>query len=152
LFGGIGNDVVKGGAGNDTLMNGFDGNDVMYGGRGVDQMFGGSGQDRFVFKDKHDSGKTLLTADIVQDFQSIADQADPLERDRIDLRGIERQIDHDLKFQGSGPGLSPGKFKIVFDSATEQVLIDTNGKAGVDMVIDLSQGTVTALAKGDFIL
>jgi Ca2+-binding RTX toxin-like protein len=167
LFGGTGNDLVDGGTGNDSLY-GQEGNDLLKGGVGADSLSGGedadrligghgqdtmlgdAGQDRFVFKDKHDSGKTLLTADHIQDFQSIADQADPLERDHIDLRGIERQIGHDLKFKGAGT--DPGKFKIVFDAATEQVLIDTNGKAGVDMVIDLSQGTVTALTKGDFIL
>jgi Ca2+-binding RTX toxin-like protein len=149
LFGGTGNDLVDGGTGNDSLY-GQEGDDRLIGGVGQDNLLGDAGQDRFVFKTKHDSGKTLLSADAIQDFQSIADQADPLERDRIDLRGVERQIDHDLKFKGAGT--DPGKFKIVFDAATEQVLIDTNGKAGVDMVIDLSQGTVTALTKGDFIL
>jgi len=149
LYGQEGNDLLKGGVGADSLQGGEDA-DRLIGGRGQDSMLGDEGQDRFVFNNKHDSSNDPLTADDIGDFQSIADQADPLERDRIDLRGLERQIGHDLKFKGAGT--DPGKFKIVFDAATEHVLIDTNGKAGVDFIIDLSDGTVTALAKGDFIL
>ena len=151
LFGETGNDVLLGGDGDDGMVGGF-GLDKLIGGKGRDSMTGNQGRDVFVFKSKADSTDDALTADTIDDFQSIADQAVASERDKIDLRGLENAIGHDLKFQGSGAGLTPGKFKIVFDETTELVLIDTDGTAGADFIIDLSVGTVTALEKGDFIL
>jgi Ca2+-binding RTX toxin-like protein len=149
LFGQEGNDLLKGGDGDDSLAGGADA-DRLIGGHGQDNLTGDAGQDRFVFKGKHDSGNLPATADVIQDFQSIADQAVLTERDRIDLRGLERAIHHNLHFQGTDVDL--GKFGIIFASATERIVIDTDGKPDIDMVIDLSPGTVTALAKGDFIL
>jgi Ca2+-binding RTX toxin-like protein len=150
LFGGTGNDLVDGGTGNDSLY-GQEGNDRLIGGVGQDNLTGDAGQDRFVFQRKQDSSNDVLTADSIEDFQSIADQANPLERDRIDLRGIERQIGHNLHFLGTDVDLGR-KYGIVFASVTERILIDTDGRPDIDIVIDLSDGTVTALAKGDFIL
>jgi len=167
MFGGPGNDFLDGGTGNDSLsgqegndlLQGGDGNDSLAGGTGADRLIGGrgqdtmlgdAGQDRFVFKGRNDSSADPLTADAIDDFQSIADQADTLERDRIDLRGIERQIGHKLHFLGTDVDLGR-KYGIVFASLTERILIDTDGRPDIDIVIDLSNGTVTALAKGDFI-
>jgi len=177
LFGGTGNDLVDGGTGNDSLY-GQEGNDLLKGGVGADSLSGGedadrliggvgldvltgdAGQDRFVFKTKHDSGKDLLTADIIGDFHSITDEADLAERDRIDLRGLERAIDHKLHFIPDGAadnlGRGQGKYGIVFTvgdpavSGDEVILIDLNGKAGADFAIRMDD--VTALLRGDFIL
>jgi Ca2+-binding RTX toxin-like protein len=152
LVGGVGNDVLKGGSsgsGVDSLFGG-DGNDRLVGGRGQDGLFGEAGADKFVFKTAHDTSNDPLTADAIQDFNSIADQADLAERDRIDLRDLEQAIHHNLRFLGNDVDLA--KFGIIFVSTTERVLIDTDGKSDIDMVIDLSGGTVTSLAKGDFIL
>ena len=151
LDGERGNDRLLGGAGNDRML-GSEGDDVLIGGTGLDDLRGGTGRDLFVFR-KNDSAANGAFADDIKDFHSIADELVVSERDGIDLRGLEKQIGHKLKFQGSGPGLfDPGKFKIVFDENSKLVLIDTNGKPGVDFAIDLSVSTVTGLEKGDFLL
>ncbi|HEY8277009.1 MAG TPA: calcium-binding protein [Methyloceanibacter sp.] len=158
LFGQEGNDLLKGSAGADSLAGGEDA-DRLIGGGGQDNLLGDTGQDRFVFKTKHDSGKDLVTADIIGDFHSITDEADPAERDRIDLRGLERAIDHKLHFipdaAADNLGKGQGKYGIAFTvgdpgvSGDEVILIDLNGKAGADFAIRVDD--VTALLKGDFI-
>ncbi|WP_034292686.1 cadherin-like domain-containing protein [Herbaspirillum sp. RV1423] len=49
LYGGGGNDILRGGKGFDSLYGG-DGNDILDGGAGMDRLIGGDGSDTYVFR------------------------------------------------------------------------------------------------------
>ena len=66
LKGGAGNDELHGGAGNDKLDGGA-GNDFLYGGEGVDILKGGAGADKFAFY-YGDSGIEQDELDTISDF------------------------------------------------------------------------------------
>ena len=68
LYGGAGNDTLRGGSKNDVLSGG-DGNDYLSGGKGQDVMFGGSGADTFVRRQRNRaSAPTPAFDEVVLDF------------------------------------------------------------------------------------
>jgi Ca2+-binding RTX toxin-like protein len=153
LRGGTENDLLDGGAGADILSGG-DGTDSLTGGLGQDLLQGDAGSDRFVFKSKLDSSKDFGSADVIMDFHSVTDfVGDPANQDKIDLKGLERAIHHQLHFISNPAklGKGNGEFGVAYDSVKKVVMIDLNGHAGADFLIHLSQD-VAALKAGDFIL
>nr|MCM0593777.1 family 16 glycosylhydrolase [Gloeotrichia echinulata DEX184] len=89
IFGGAGNDILKGGSGNNTL-NGGDGNDILIGvnstavqpGLGeIDILTGGAGQDKFVLGDAtkfyYNDGNNLVAGlgdyALITDFNAVQD-------------------------------------------------------------------------------
>jgi serralysin len=79
-IGGGGNDVLVGNSAGNRLEGGA-GNDGLTGNGGKDFLAGGAGTDRFVFISELDSGPTVLSADVIIDFDVTSDF--------IDLRSMD---------------------------------------------------------------
>jgi VCBS repeat-containing protein len=143
VIGSAGADTILGGAGNDTLAGGG-GDDVITGGLGIDVLGGGSGADRFVFL-KTDSGKTIATADRIDDF-------DGAEGDRIDLSAIDANTkngatDDAFDFIGTA-AFSKVAGQLHYDVLGADVFVtgDTNGDGKADfgfLLSNTSSVTVT---------
>ena len=121
LIGGGGNDMIRAGGGNDKV-NGGAGDDTIDGGAGVDRLTGGLGADVFVF------GANAGKGDVITDFTPGLD--------RIDLSPTGAA----LVFGGN----------VVFDAATQHLLVDLDGAPGAELAILLVG--VTTLAAADLIL
>ena len=78
--GSSGNDRLNGN-GVANVLTGNAGNDVLIGHGGKDTLSGGAGEDRFMFRDACDTGPTMLSADLITDFNAAEDV--------LDLRGID---------------------------------------------------------------
>ncbi len=144
VFGGDGNDVIKGGIDNDMFF-GDAGNDILTGGRGRDTLFGGLNNDIFDFN----SIKETLRGsnrDKIMDFQRGPDH--------IDLRGIDAKTgvsgNNAFKFIGKDSfSDEKGELRFVDKGSTVIVQGDVNDDGKVDFEIFVNVG---ALAKGDFLL
>lgn len=80
LYGGNGNDTLHGGSGMDTLY-GEAGNDILFGGTGSDTLTGGAGNDRFMFDPSTASIDTITDfnpAEDTLDFSKLLTSYDPL--------------------------------------------------------------------------
>lgn len=121
LIGGAGNDAIEGGAGRDRI-NGGAGDDTITGGAGADRLTGGAGADLFRF------GAADGPGDVITDFT-------PGE-DRIDLTPTGAA----LVFGGN----------VVFDAATQRLLVDLDGVPGAELAIALPG--VAALAAAELVL
>jgi len=152
IAGGAGNDSLTGGSGNDELAGGA-GDDILVGGIGADKLDGGEGADLYVFNAVADSQASAshnfnaATGDVIDGFTSIADNSDPLSRDKIDLRGLVTSIGHGLTWSGANPSVF-GVWRTVSGSATF-VNIDTSGDGLADMVIKIN--SLETLVAGDFL-
>ena len=128
------NDGFSGSAGNDTLrgmegddyVGGGDGNNVLAGGLGKDSLAGGSGTDQFVFD----------TAPVAREMDELI---------YFD-HGVDKVVLDSAMFTGLTVGaLSADAFvngakaldaedRILFDTATDRILYDADGKGGVAAV------------------
>lgn len=141
MLGDAGNDELAGGAGDDDLRGGI-GDDVLVGNAGADVMSGGLGIDVFVLDDISDTGNTGLTADRIRDFG--------LGDDVIDLSEVGTG---EFTFRGTGGFTATGgmevRYNIVASGATV-VRMDVDGNGTQDGIILLVGGpTLTA---DDFLL
>ena len=118
-----------------ATLNGGDGNDTFISSNGADQLIGGSGADRFVFRDTLQSSATIF--DTIQDFVVGQDK---------------------LVFEGLGNGTfsmvssftNTGDAQAKWDSATNILLVDSDGNGAADMKLVLLASTSDALSASDF--
>jgi Ca2+-binding RTX toxin-like protein len=137
LIGNSGDNVLKGGNGADTLI----------GGKGIDTLDGGYQADLFQFR-QGDTGKTIATADTIDDFY----QEDG---DRIDLSLIDARKgvagDQAFSFIGSAAFHDvAGELRAVTDGTNTYVYGDTNGDGTADLVLRITRSLT--LQTGDFVL
>jgi len=156
ISGGSGDDYIKGSRGNDNLrgeagadlLNGGIGRDNLAGGFGQDTMIGGTDTDVFLWATVLETGQSIFTADIIEDFSSI-------EQDKIDLSGIDANsisvgnqgftfISTSL-FSGTA-----GQLRTFHRDGNTFLAGDVNGDASPDFMIKLT-GTIS-LTASDFVL
>jgi serralysin len=143
IWGANGNDVIYGRDGADTLYGGA-GNDLLYGGNGLDRLEGGAGADSFVFN-------TALagSVDTIADF-SVVD-------DRILL---ENAIFTALTATGTlagtaftvGASATTAAHRILYNSATGQLLYDADGNGAGAAVHFATLSTGLAMTAADFVV
>jgi Ca2+-binding RTX toxin-like protein len=151
LVGTAGRNLLEGAAGNDTLV-GDRGADVLRGGAGRDKLTGGAGADRFVFASASELSTSPASSDTISDFSRASG-------DRIDLVGIDadpatagNQAFSFIGSTGFRAGLSTGKLRYVYDSATGTGMLQgsTDADSQPEFVIRLLG--VPSLQAGDLML
>jgi len=147
IYGGSGNDHIDAGNGIDTIYGGSNndtitGNgdaDTIIGGYGADLLTGAGGADKFVYLDQKDTGDTIT------DF-SHADG------DKIDLSALG--VTTFVGSLGSDPdapaSLAAHSVGYEVNGVGITLYVDTDGVAGADLEIDLSNGYTPV--SGDLIL
>lgn len=145
MYGGGGNDGLRGFDGNDTLSGGR-GNDTLVGGRGIDSLSGGGGGDRFDFNRVTESGITAATRDHIADFVHLTDD--------IDLRTLDAKTgtpgNDTFVFKGTQAFNAEGQVRVVQSGNHTIVQLNTTGRTGAEMTIQLDNFTATALGPADF--
>jgi Ca2+-binding RTX toxin-like protein len=120
---------------------------TIVGGAGADTLEGKGGADRFVLTSLADSGTALASADRIVDFKAI-------EGDRIDLSGIDANLDIDgdqaFVFIGNAAFTGAGQVRVVEASGQRTVSLNVNANTGTDLILVLSGAG--ALSNGDFVL
>ena len=122
-----GNDTLTGSAQAETL-NGGTGNDFIYGAGGADTLIGGLGADQFIFKTVADSSPNSLVT--ITDFNSL--QGDVINLMTVD--GDTAAGQQSFHFIGNS-SFSQHAGELRFDTASHQLMGDTNGDGLVDMQI-----------------
>jgi serralysin len=153
MLGGNGNDALTGGAGND-LLRGQTGNDLLRGGAGVDVLIGGTGNDTFDFDlatDSRPGARDIIRAgDTTTAFQGAGAAAG----DRIDLSGIDANVNAggNQAFVWGGGGI--GRVSAVNSGANTVIHANTDGDAAWEFELVIEDGNVNASAyrAADFIL
>lgn len=147
LYGGSGGDTLHGGAGADSLLGGA-GADVLTGAAGIDRLSGGAGADIFAFRTTADSGRTLATSDLIEDFSTR--QYDKVDLTRIDANSLVagNQAFHFIGAQGFGG--HAGDLRTVHLGGKTVVIADTNGDRLADFAIAI-EGSI-ALTETLFLL
>ena len=135
LYGYGGGDLMFGGIGNDTL-EGDRGNDTLRGDAGLDFLAGGPGGDRFVWSLVEDTGVTVNTADVIDDFNLA-------EGDRIDLAAIDANIvasgNQAFTFIGNAAfSGAPGEINYIFVAGETVIQLQTGTSADAEAVIRLN--------------
>ena len=132
LDGNNNNDSLYGGSGSDTIK-GSNNNDLIVGGYGADTLTGGNGSDTFKYLSNFDTGDTIT------DFAA---------GDKIDLSAFAPSAFIGAILSAGAVGANQVGFMTVLGVTT--VYVDTDGVAGADLEIYLSNGYVPAAS--DFIL
>ena len=153
ILGANGNDTLTGGSGND-LLRGQTGSDLLRGSAGADVLIGGTGNDVFDFNIASESAPG--SRDIIRagDSATAFQGAGTADGDRIDLSGIDANVnvsgDQAFIWGGSGAGhLS------VTNSGTTTVVhgnIDGDAAFEFELVIEDSGVLASAYRAADFIL
>jgi Ca2+-binding RTX toxin-like protein len=140
IVGNAGNNVIDGGGGADRII----------GGRGVDTLVGGSEADTFIWREANETGVTIATADLIQDFNFAAG-------DRIDLSLIDANVyvDDDQPFAFIGQGAftlndatpdpsdaTPGQIRYFHSGGNTIIELQTGTSPDIEAVIRLA-GIVT---------
>ena len=144
--GGGGSDYITGNNASNALT-GNGGNDVLTGGLGKDILSGGAGSDRFVFTTDQDSGPTMLSADVIVDFDT--------RYDRIDIRGIDANAslagNQAFVFSGFVSSYNDAsQVRAAYVSGNTVLYLNTDADMSTESVIVL-QG-IHILAADDFLL
>lgn len=139
LYGDKGDDVLKGSVGNDSL-DGGDNDDKLYGGAGGDLLRGGLGADEFHFQKQSDG------ADVVADFDTGGDKL------VFNASGFDN-MDQDFDLVvGVDPTASSGKGTFLYDTSSQQLFWDADGKGGDAGVLVARLDDVASLSKDDFVI
>jgi len=163
----VGSDVkatLNGGAGNDTLT-GTSRTDTITGGVGADSLTGDAGNDTFFFADAAaDTGITVATADVIQDFNTGSDQIDINTAaagvawvNNTTVGGVNIATTVAADFAGAltaANGVLTGtvdQYAFQHDGTNGYLFIDDDGTAGADSVIVLAGIDNTEFAFGDVI-
>ncbi len=134
-------DVLIGSTGADTLIGGG-GADRIYGGWQKDVMTGGEGADLFIFDGMGDSD--LVSRDIITDFQ--------VGVDKLQFSGFLLSGEFSLTTEQVFSGFqATGNTQFHFVDPTDQLLIDMNGDAVMDMRMTLQGVDGSQLTKADII-
>jgi Ca2+-binding RTX toxin-like protein len=140
LYGGDGNDFLKGGAGYSVLVGGA-GNDTLIGGAGINLLIGGDGADRLV---GNGGGDLLIGGRTAFDGNDLALSA--LLAEWASGRSYAERVAN-LRGKGTGPRLNGNYFLLatgpgatLFDDGSADVL---TGSAGIDWFFIGVAGTVT---------
>jgi hypothetical protein len=105
------------------------------------------GNDKFVFAAMTESGKTLAKADVILDFLP--------GKDKIDVHSIDAKPggpDNHFDFIGTAAFSKAGQIRVVAHGHDTEILFNTVGKSGTDMMIVLDNIKPAALHASDFIL
>jgi trimeric autotransporter adhesin len=125
LGGDTGADVINGGAGADQIV----------GGGGKDLLIGGTGNDSFIFRAITDSGTTVLTADVISDYNT-GDKIDISEIDAIAGGGLANDV-----FVADADNIyTAGEVEVTQNGSTVTVELFTDNTAGADMVFLVTLG------------
>ena len=145
IDGGSGDDVAWGASGNDSLIGGDD-DDLLIGGPGRDQLTGGNDFDTFAYLRTSDSGTTVATRDVINDFVSGTDV--------IDLSNLDaRQGGTNDAFVFIGAAVFSsvaGQLRFKISGVNVIVEGDVNGDAVADFSIVVA--ATAAMVAGDFVL
>jgi Ca2+-binding RTX toxin-like protein len=136
LFGGAGNDNLKGGGGADLIL----------GGLGSDSLTGGGGADVFRYDSTAESNAGAT--DVIGDFAAGLDKVD---LGRIDSNSL---VAGDQAFQWIGSSAFSGvagQLRVYQSGGYQWVAGDTDGDGAADLLIAFQAGTA-ALGQGDFLL
>ena len=131
IVGGIGNDGLFGGSGADTINGGL-GNDTITGGYGADNLAGGGGNDIFVYLSALDTGDTISDCD---------------SGDKINLAVFAPSSF--IGLIGAAGAVGPNQVGYMSSAGVTTIYVDTDGIAGADMEIVLSNGHIPLA--GDFV-
>ncbi|MCF3639882.1 hypothetical protein LXM94_07860 [Rhizobium sp. TRM95111] len=166
LYGGNGDDIIRGGSfkntisggsGNDDIMA-SDSRDVIIGGGGHDRMYGLDGGDRFVFRSVADIGKGLGNRDVIEDFKlGTFNGADRIDLSQIDAKRGTPKNDKFTFVAEEGADFSGRKGELVWETKpiaggfnAALVKGDVNGDGKADFILEVTD-SMDMLA-GDFIL
>jgi serralysin len=140
--------MLRGGGGNDRLNGGL-GFDKLVGGFGRDAMTGGANRDVFDFNIAGETGKTLFTRDVIQDFSHV--QGDDIDLSTIDAKsGVAGNQKFAFIGQGAFTG-AKGQLHYRFEGPAKTIVEgDINGDKKADFQIELTGHKL--LFGGDFIL
>jgi hypothetical protein len=132
INGGDGNDWLFGGAGNDTLIGGV-GKDIISSGVGADKMTGSSGADIFVFNDSALGTAKSGPHDVITDFLAGTDKLDLSMLYSAHAMGT-------IVAGNASAGAAVSNYGLVYNISGGKTYVygDTNGVAGADFVIELS--------------
>lgn len=159
LYGGGGDDVINGNNGNDTIYGGS-GNDHLNGNNHVDTLYGGSGSDTIQGGNDNDTiiggyGADTLSGNGGNDtfrYLSNLDTGDSITDfalgDKIDLAAFAPTAFVGLL--GSAGAVGPNEVGYMVNAGVTTLYVDTDGVAGADLEIYLTNGYVPAAT--DFIL
>ena len=148
--GGIGNDTISTGAGADTVQGG-DGDDDITGGVGKDFLSGGLGVDTFRFI-SGDSGTTIGSLDLIQDWTSGADKLDLVGAGGTVTNYVETSaIDYanGLANANTAFGANPGLDYYVAQIGTDVVIFTDSGTNTTTDAIVLVGKTLADIAFTD---
>ncbi len=149
IFGEAGNDTLKGNRGNDYIhggtgldtIDGGKGNDTIIGGDNVDTMTGGKGDDVFAFLLASDTGILSTTRDKILDF-------DDSGNDFIDLSALAGTY----TYMGTGAFTAANQVRVTTSGSHVLVHVNTDADVAAEMVIELSNTTLSQVDATDFIL
>lgn len=130
LYGDEGNDTLSGGGGNDRLN----------GGAGRDRLTGGSGADVFIF-DSWDGSNPF--GDTITDFVSGTDRLAFATGDFEGMDGV-------LRFRNATSAGGTGESWFYFDTATDRLFWDRDGRGGSAAVVVATLTGVDRLTEADF--
>jgi hypothetical protein len=164
ISGGTGVDTITG-SGQADSINGGAGADVITGGVGADSLTGDAGNDTFFFADAAaDTGITVATADVIQDFNTGSDQIDIDTAaagvawvNNTTVGGVNIATTVAANFAGAltaANGVLTGtvdQYAFQHDGTNGYLFIDDDGAAGADSVIVLAGIDNTEFAFGDVI-
>lgn len=140
--GGAGNDSLSGLVGSDTLK-GDAGDDSISGGLGVDQLWGGAGADKFAF----DVKAKPANADHILDFDAL----DAIVVDTGVFKSIKTEV-FKSKFFHVGKKAKDANDYFIFNTKTDELSYDKDGKGGKAQKLIASFDTDVDLTSADFLL
>ncbi len=144
--GGTGNDMLTGNALANRLEGGL-GLDVLMGLGGKDILIGGAGADQFVFISDLDSGPTVLSADVIQDFNVLTDV--------IDLTGIDANSalagNQEFHYLGGASSFAAAaEIRWGYSNGNTVLYLNTDADMSTESVIVLNG--IISLSANDFLL
>ena len=152
IYGGSGNDTIKGNDGDDTIyggsgsdtINANNGNDTIIGGFGSDLLTGSNGDDRFVYLSVADSNAAQF--DVISDFRSGSD--------RIDLAALGALAF--LALTSTSTSVPAHTVAWIYDSAANETIVYVNPtdqtlNIGDSGLLEIHLQGIVSVAASDFV-